>query len=335
MAPEQLEGQEADARTDLWGFGAVLHEMVTGRRAFDGESEAHIIGAIVERDPEPLTTRQPTIPPELDRLVRTCLAKKPDDRWATCARRRRTTPWDRRPRTRRPRGIGTSIATCDENLLAAVATVAALAIGATALLLRRAAPAETTAGGKPSIGVLYFENNTGNASLDWLRTGLTDMVVTDLSQSPDVEVLGTDRLYQILRDLHRADDRVVAFGTVQELARRAGVKTFVVGSYVKAGDAIPNQHSGAGSSERPDPRRRAGRGRQRSADICRCRRSHTADSSEVCAAFELGIGVEGAWPGGRPSAGSGIDRDSRGGDDVLNRGVSVLRGRCRPARARS
>ena len=52
--------------------------------------------------------------------------------------------------------------------------------------------------GKPSVAVLYFENNTGDAPLDWMRTGLTDMVVTDLSQSADIDVLGTDRLYQIL-----------------------------------------------------------------------------------------------------------------------------------------
>ncbi|MBI3400918.1 MAG: protein kinase [Acidobacteria bacterium] len=92
--------------------------------------------------------------------------------------------------------------------------------------------------GKPSVAVLYFENNTGNAQLDWLRTGLTDMLVTDLSQSPDVEVLGTDRLVQILTDMKRQDDKVVSFDTVQEIAKRAGVKTVLLGSYVKAGDTI-------------------------------------------------------------------------------------------------
>jgi TolB-like protein len=86
--------------------------------------------------------------------------------------------------------------------------------------------------------VLYFENNTGNQQLDWLRTGLTDMIVTDLSQSPDVEVLGTDRLVQILTQMKRQDDRQISFDTVQELAKRAGVKSVVLGSYVKAGETI-------------------------------------------------------------------------------------------------
>ena len=64
------------------------------------------------------------------------------------------------------------------------------------------------------------------------------MDIPDLSQSPDVEVLPTDRLVQILSDMHHQDDRIIAFDTVQEIARRAGVKTVLVGSYVKAGDTI-------------------------------------------------------------------------------------------------
>src|SRR5262249_55556067 len=95
-----------------------------------------------------------------------------------------------------------------------------------------------TGGGKPRVAVLYFENNTGNQQLDWLRTGLTDMLVTDLSQSPDVEVLPTDRLVQILSDLRRQDDRQISFETVQEVAKRAGVKSVILGSYVKAGETI-------------------------------------------------------------------------------------------------
>ena len=101
----------------------------------------------------------------------------------------------------------------------------------------RVTPAALSAD-KPSVAVLYFENNTGNPQLDWLRTGLTDMLVTDLSQSPDVEVLGTDRLVQILTQMKRQDDRQISFDTVQELAKRAGVQNVILGSYVKAGETI-------------------------------------------------------------------------------------------------
>ena len=81
MAPEQLEGKETDGRADLFAFGAMLHEMVTGRRAFDGESRASLIAAIMEREPPPVSTVQPLSPPGLDHVVKTCLAKDPDERW--------------------------------------------------------------------------------------------------------------------------------------------------------------------------------------------------------------------------------------------------------------
>ncbi|MEE9229085.1 MAG: serine/threonine-protein kinase, partial [Acidobacteriota bacterium] len=81
MSPEQLEGKEADARTDLFAFGAVLYEMVTGKRAFEGKSQASLIAAIMSADPPPVSTLQPMSPPALDRVVQRCLAKDPDDRW--------------------------------------------------------------------------------------------------------------------------------------------------------------------------------------------------------------------------------------------------------------
>jgi Tol biopolymer transport system component len=83
MAPEQVEGVEADARTDIWAFGCVLYEMLSGRRAFEGKSQVSLLGAILEREPTPISELQPTTPPALARLVRTCLAKNPDDRFQT------------------------------------------------------------------------------------------------------------------------------------------------------------------------------------------------------------------------------------------------------------
>ena len=80
MAPEQLEGKAADARTDLFAFGCVLYEMLTGRRAFPGDSEASVISAIMTSEPAPLRSLQPVAPPALERLVTACLAKDPDER---------------------------------------------------------------------------------------------------------------------------------------------------------------------------------------------------------------------------------------------------------------
>src|SRR6202165_1114917 len=83
MSPEQLEGKETDARSDLFSFGAVLYEMLAGKHAFDGKSQASVIAAILEHEPQPVSTFQPMTPPALDRLIRTCLAKDPEERIQT------------------------------------------------------------------------------------------------------------------------------------------------------------------------------------------------------------------------------------------------------------
>ena len=83
MSPEQLEGREADARSDIFAFGCVLFEMTTGKRAFVGQSQASLIGSIMEKQPPPVSSLQPLAPPALDRVIHSCLAKDPDDRWQT------------------------------------------------------------------------------------------------------------------------------------------------------------------------------------------------------------------------------------------------------------
>jgi eukaryotic-like serine/threonine-protein kinase len=83
MAPEQVEGKEADARSDVFALGAVLYEMATGKRAFEGKTAASAMAAVLERDPAPISSLRPTTPPALERLVKTCLDKDPEERWQT------------------------------------------------------------------------------------------------------------------------------------------------------------------------------------------------------------------------------------------------------------
>jgi len=93
MAPEQLEGKEADARTDLWGLGCVLYEMATGKRAFEGTSQASLIVAILEHEPAAITALRPASPPVLEHVVRGCLAKDPADRWQSARDIMRELAW--------------------------------------------------------------------------------------------------------------------------------------------------------------------------------------------------------------------------------------------------
>jgi Tol biopolymer transport system component len=81
MAPEQLEGKAVDHRSDIFALGAVIYEMATGRRAFDGANQVSVIGAVLHTTPPPVTSIQPLASPSLDHIVSRCLAKNPDDRW--------------------------------------------------------------------------------------------------------------------------------------------------------------------------------------------------------------------------------------------------------------
>src|SRR5262249_23737971 len=83
MSPEQVESKEAAARSDIFALGAVLYEMASGKRAFEGKTTASVLAAVLERQPPPISSIHPMTPPALDRVVKLCLEKDPDERWQT------------------------------------------------------------------------------------------------------------------------------------------------------------------------------------------------------------------------------------------------------------
>ncbi len=250
MSPEQTRGAKLDARSDIFSFGVVLYQMLSGRLPFQAPSYVDTLHAIVHDPTPPLTLAGTNAPvaerDDLQRILDKCLTKDPAARYQTArdlvvdlrdARRRLDSPLSSTVAGAAAPVAPESRWSATIPWLAAV-IVAAAGLGYWWMHRAPAAPPPIAPGGRPSVAVLYFQNNTGSPQLDWLRTGLTDMVVTDLSQSPDMEVLGTDRLYQILSSLKRQNDAVISFDTVREVARLAGVQHVLVGNYVKAGDTI-------------------------------------------------------------------------------------------------
>ena len=252
MSPEQARGMRVDHRSDIFALGVTLYEMVTGRPAFQGQSSLDTMQAVLTQPVPPLpafagTSAEATA--ELQRIIAKCTAKDVEDRYQgmkdvvvdlRAARRRLESSQSAAVFTAASGHAPAAVAARRWPVVPVAIIMLAIAGAVAWWWLGRGEeqPASSSPSGKPGVAVMYFENNTGDPSLDWMRTGLTDMMVTDLSQASEFEVLGTDRLVQILQELKRADDRVLAADVVQEIASRAAVDKVLVGSYVKAGNAI-------------------------------------------------------------------------------------------------
>ncbi len=232
MAPEQLEGKEADARADLWALGCVLYEMATGRRAFEGTSRASLIAAILKDTPRPISDLQPLTPPALDRVARQCLAKDPDERWqsardvasellwisTTGAESKPSPPVAGRARRRQERFAWT---------VAAVMAIAAVAITASALWIRGHATAKDRSLYAAILhdGEGVIDNAPTNVAISpdgrriayvvW-ETGITRLWVRDLDGQTPRRLSALD---SVQFPFWSADGRWVAFFTEGEPAR--------------------------------------------------------------------------------------------------------------------
>jgi serine/threonine-protein kinase len=198
MAPEQIEGQEADARSDIWALGCLLYETITGRRVFAGKTQASLLGAILKVQPPPISSVVATVPPALDHIVTTCLAKDPDERWQSAGDIGRELKWLTAGRSDvAPRGDSAS-RTRERAIWAAA--VVGLAILAGALIWTRP-PAAVSTGNPPARFVLPL-----GAEAALVNTGLPNVAV-----SPDgrhVAYRGAAQLF--IRAVDEAQSRAIA-----------------------------------------------------------------------------------------------------------------------------
>jgi serine/threonine protein kinase/Tol biopolymer transport system component len=144
MAPEQVEARPVDARTDIFAFGAVVYEMATGKKAFEGRSQASLIAKILETDPPPISSLQPVTPPALDRLVKKCMAKEPEKRWQAasdvCDELKWIAEQGQGPQAALPVGGGIAKSGVREHLgwlVAAIAILVVVALAAAVFYFRR------------------------------------------------------------------------------------------------------------------------------------------------------------------------------------------------------
>jgi len=248
MSPEQVEGEEADARTDIYSLGIILFEMIVGRAPFEGATPFAIANKHKSESPPDPRKLNPQIPAELSQLILRCLEKEPARRFQSAEEfladlgraetvlptAERAAPF-KKPLTSREITVKFGV---KKALLSAAAVVALVGTAAVLWILLGRAKSPKIPAGPPSLAVMYFNNNTGDPSLEYLRTMLADALAADLTQSRFIEVLSRETLVQILRDMDQLDARSFSADVLRQVASQGRVNHLLVGDYAKAGDVI-------------------------------------------------------------------------------------------------
>ena len=242
MAPEQLSGEVADARTDIWSAGAVLYEMSTGKRAFQQALPALLINAILNQTPEPASRLNPSIPAPLDEVILKALARDPArryqsaselgadlDRWTTHTSASMQPMAAMQPR----RSHGWIYA-----MAAAALAIAVIAGGYFFMHRTRVSSSTPAVGRRRSIAVLGFKNLSGIAEKSWLSTAISEMLTTELSQGDQLRAIPGESVAQMKMSLALPDADSFGQQTLSRIRQNLGSDDVVVGSYLPLGNGL-------------------------------------------------------------------------------------------------
>ena len=246
MSPEQVEAKEVDQRSDVYSLGIILYEMATGRLPFEADTPFAVGVKQKSEIPAPPKEFNPQMPDDLSQVILKCLEKDKENRYQSarevCLELEKiekglptteTKIPTRKPLTSKEITVSFSVKKLLIPSFVLIAIIIAVLVIWRPWASERASPLPS---GKPSLAVVYFENNTGDESLDHWRKALCELLIADLTQSRYIRVLSSDRLLDILSDLEQIEARSFSSKILQQVAARGGSTHILRGSYTKAGE---------------------------------------------------------------------------------------------------